>query len=80
MAQNKLQTERIDLIRSIRPMSCNMPGHEARMKANCERVQREYFDLKDKKGRFINNPQKESEKEFMRWYNRHKKTTVYSTK
>lgn len=40
----KLKTERIDSISSIRPMSYNVPGHEVRMQAHCERVQREYFD------------------------------------
>lgn len=40
----KLCTERIDLFSSIRPMSHNMPGHEKRMQAHCERVQWEYHD------------------------------------
>ena len=53
MAQNRLQTERIDLIRSIRPMSCNMPGHEKRIVAHCERIQREYFDLRAKDSRYV---------------------------
>ena len=52
MAQNKLQTERIDVAPfAVRPMSYNMPGHEARMVALCERVQREYLDLRGKNGR-----------------------------
>ena len=53
MAQNKLQTERIDVAPfAVRPMSYNIPGHEARMVALCERVQREYFDVRGKDGRF----------------------------
>lgn len=74
MAQSRLQTERIDFVTSIRPMSYNVPGHEARMVVHCERVQKEYFDLRDKKGRIINNPQKESEEEFARWYNRFRRS------
>jgi len=41
---SKLTDERIDQIFAIRPMSQNVEGHESRMKAHCERVQREYFD------------------------------------
>lgn len=41
---NKLQAERVDVSRSIRSMSCNVPGHKRRLKAHCERVQCEYFD------------------------------------
>ena len=52
MAQNRLQTERIDVAPfAVRPMSYNMPGHEARMVALCERVQCEYLDLRGKDGR-----------------------------
>ena len=52
MAQNRLQTERIDVAPfAVRPMSNNIPGHEARMVALCERVQREYFDFRGKDGR-----------------------------
>ena len=52
MAQNRLQTERIDTTSfSLRPMSYNIPGHEARMVALCKRVQREYHDLRSKNGR-----------------------------
>ena len=53
MAQNRLQTERIDVAPfAVRPMSNNIPGHEARMVALCERVQREYHDVREKDGRF----------------------------
>ena len=41
MAQNRLQAERIDVIRGIRPMSYNISGHEKRMVAHCERVEAE---------------------------------------
>ena len=50
--KNRLREERIDLKGSIRPMSYNIPGHEDRLKAHCERVQREYFDLRGKNDRF----------------------------
>lgn len=42
--KNRLREERIDVVRSIRPMSCNVPGHEGRMVAHCQRVQIDYFD------------------------------------
>jgi len=45
------QNERIDVNRNIRPMSCNMPGHEKRMKVHCKRIQREYLDFRGKYGR-----------------------------
>ena len=49
----RLKAERIDVAPfTVKPMSHNLPGHEGRMKANCERVQREYLDLRDKNGRF----------------------------
>lgn len=49
----RLSTERIDVAPfTVKPMSHNMPGHEARMVALCERVQREYLDFKGKDGRF----------------------------
>lgn len=41
---SKLTKERIDIIKGIRPMSYNMPGHEERMKEHCKRVQEEYFN------------------------------------
>lgn len=42
-------TERIDVAPyTVKPMSHNIPGHELRMQAHCERVQREYLDLRDK--------------------------------
>lgn len=38
-------SERIDVAPfTVKPMSHNIPGHEARMKEHCERVQGEYFD------------------------------------
>ena len=53
MAQNRLQTERIDVAPfAVRPMSNNIPGHEARIVEHYERVQREYHDLRDKNGRY----------------------------
>ena len=52
MAQSRLQTERIDVAPfTLKPMSNNIPGHEDRMKAHCERIQREYLDLRGKDGR-----------------------------
>ena len=42
--KNRRNEERIDVLRSIRPMSYNVPGNEERIKEHCERVQREYFD------------------------------------
>jgi hypothetical protein len=44
MAQSRLQTERIDFVTSIRPMSYNVPGHYERMRNHCKRVKMEYFD------------------------------------
>jgi len=41
---SKLSDERIDQYITLKPMSCNVEGHEDRMQAHCERVQREYFD------------------------------------
>ena len=46
------KTERIDVVSSLKEMSNNIPGHKARMKVHCERVQREYLDLRDINGRF----------------------------
>ena len=34
-------TERIDFVRTLNPMSYNIPGHEDRMVAHCERAQAE---------------------------------------
>ena len=48
-ARNRLREERIDIVKGIRSMSYNMPGHEERMKAHCTRVEREYFDRRHKK-------------------------------
>lgn len=42
---SRTQDDRLDVNRTIRSMSCNVPGHEDRMVAHCERVQRDYFDL-----------------------------------
>ena len=38
------KTERIDVATSLKETSSNIPGHEARMQAHCERIQREYFN------------------------------------
>ena len=40
----KTHTDRADVNKSIRSMSYNVPGHRGRLKAHCERVQRDYFD------------------------------------
>ena len=40
----KLSNERIDQVSAISSMSYNVPGNEERIKAACERIQREYFD------------------------------------
>ena len=49
----RLSRERIDLSQiQIHNESNKLPGHEDRIKAHCERVQREYFDLREVDGRF----------------------------
>ena len=40
----RTHTARIDVERTIRSMSCNVPGHNKRLNDHCERVRREYFD------------------------------------
>jgi len=40
----KTSSQRIDQVLSIRPMSCNLEGHENRMRNHIARVEREYFD------------------------------------
>ena len=48
----RLSQERIDLSQiQIHNESNKLPGHEARMIAHCERIQREYFDFRGKDGR-----------------------------
>ena len=48
----RLAAERIDTTSfSVKPMSHNIQGHEKRMKVHCERIQREYLDLRGKDGR-----------------------------
>ena len=42
--RNRAPAERIDAYNPIRNMGCNVPGHEARMKAEAAKVQREYFE------------------------------------
>ncbi len=42
--RNRRNEERVDVKSPIRPMSCNVPGHEDRMKVLCVKVQTEYFD------------------------------------
>ena len=50
----RLSRERIDVAPfTVKPMSHNIPGHEDRMKAHCERVQHEYHDFRGKYGRFL---------------------------
>ena len=48
MAQNRLQTERIDVAPfTVKPMSHNVPGYAQRMKAHRRRVQKEYLDFRE---------------------------------
>ena len=45
--------ERIDVAPfTVKPMSHNIPGHEARMVEHCKRIQREYLDFREIDGRF----------------------------
>ena len=45
MGKTRLSEARIDTAPvTVRPMSYNVLGHQARLKAHCKRVQREYFD------------------------------------
>ena len=49
----RLSRERIDVAPfTLKPMSHNIPGHEARMVSHCERIQREYLDFREIDGRF----------------------------
>ena len=51
--KNRLRDERIDLSNiTVHNESNKLPGHEERMKAHCDRVQREYHDFRGKDGRF----------------------------
>ena len=40
----RIKTQRIDSVSAISSMSYNVPGNEKRIKAACERIQKEYFD------------------------------------
>ncbi len=42
----RIANERIDVVKTVRPMSSNIPGHVERMEFHCKRVKREYFDTK----------------------------------
>ena len=52
---DNIKTQKIERIDSaaftLKETSSNIPGHEARMQAHCERIQREYLDLRGKDGR-----------------------------
>ena len=50
--RNRAPAERIDANRTLDTHGHNVPGHEDRMKAHCERIQKEYHDLRSKDGRF----------------------------